>query len=214
MVRVDFHTHSTASPDGGLTLEQYRRMLNSGGLDVIAITDHNSIDFAFKAHRELGDKIIVGEEIATSAGELIGLYLSQTVPPGQTPARTAEAIHDQGGLVYVPHPLESVRQGLPLKALDNLVSAVDIVETHNGRALLQDRSKQAAAWARAHDKPQASGSDAHGWHGWGRTYAELAEAPTEQTLVSLLGGAGHGRGKVGVRGVLYPKLNRLRHKLS
>lgn len=77
MFKIDLHTHSTSSPDGGITAHQYEEALSTGVLDCVAITDHNRIDFAEKLERSFGDKIIVGEEIMTSGGEIIGLYLKR-----------------------------------------------------------------------------------------------------------------------------------------
>ena len=108
MFRIDLHTHSLGSPDGAITTNQYRKVLLSGRLDYIAITDHDDTNFAKSVKKALGaelsDRIIVGQEITTKAGELIGLFLTQTVPAGLTLRETAKAIHQQGGLVYVPHP--------------------------------------------------------------------------------------------------------------
>src|SRR5580765_8441960 len=97
MFRVDLHTHSVASPDGGISADQYAHALSTGLLDVIAITDHNQIDFALN-------------------------------------------LKDQGGLVYIPHPFETVRKGLHPATLEELIDYVDVVEICNGRVLLQNRS--------------------------------------------------------------------------
>jgi predicted metal-dependent phosphoesterase TrpH len=210
--KVDFHTHSTASPDGSLTLAQYGRMITTGNLNVIAITDHNTITAAQKIQRELGQTIIVGEEIATREGEIIGLYLDEVVPARLSAAETVKAIKKQGGLVYVPHPFETVRKGMTLEVLDAIAKDVDIIEVHNGRAVFQNYSKQALVWAKKHDVVAAAASDAHGRIGWGKTYTILAEAPTRQTLLPLLREASFQRGFPGVRGVMYPKFNRLRKK--
>ncbi len=88
MLNVDLHTHSVASPDGGITLKQYRHILEIGILDCIAITDHNQIDFATHARQKLGERIIIGEEIMTTLGEIIGLFLEQPVRAGMTPEDT------------------------------------------------------------------------------------------------------------------------------
>jgi Predicted metal-dependent phosphoesterases (PHP family) len=74
MYKVDLHTHSIASPDGSLNEDNYRKMLETGRLDCIAVTDHNTIAFAKELHANLGDRIIVGEEITTLDGEIIGLF--------------------------------------------------------------------------------------------------------------------------------------------
>lgn len=212
-MKVDLHTHSTASPDGSLTEEQYAKMLETGELDHIAVTDHNTIDFAKSLRDKLGEQIIVGEEIMTTEGDLIGLYLKEVVPSGLSAAETAAQIKAQGGLVYVPHPFETVRKGISLETLDFIAKQVDIVETANGRAVFQNKSKEAAKWAADHKLPCAASSDAHGFSGWGKTYSIVPSAPTAATLPKLLAGATYEVGSPGVRGVLYPKLNRLIKRL-
>lgn len=212
MVKVDLHTHSIASPDGSLDEADYRRMLESGRLDYIAVTDHNKISFAQELQKKLGERIIVGEEITTLEGEIIGLYLHHAVKAGMTAADTAKAIKQQGGLVYVPHPFETVRKGLKTKALDAIAEYVDVVETRNGRAVFQNKSQQAAAWAAGHALPGAASSDAHGRHGWGKTYSVIPSAPTRETLAKLLSKAELKVGSPGLRAVLYPKLNRIRRR--
>jgi predicted metal-dependent phosphoesterase TrpH len=74
MYKIDLHTHSSASSDGGITADQYSKIISQNILDYVAITDHNKVSFAMKLSEELGDKIIVGEEIMTSEGEIIGLF--------------------------------------------------------------------------------------------------------------------------------------------
>ncbi|HSX31536.1 MAG TPA: PHP domain-containing protein [Candidatus Saccharimonadales bacterium] len=212
MYKLDLHTHSVASPDGGLSSADYRRMLESGSLDFIAVTDHDRVDFAQKLQAELGDCIIVGEEITTNAGEIIGLYLKTTVPGGLPPLETTQQIHAQGGLVYVPHPFETVRKGLSLASLDAIATEVDIVETFNGRTF-QNGGHKAARWAADHHIPGAASSDAHGQAGWGRTYAAISEKPTRENLAITLNSAKSSHQGVGLRGRLYPKLNRLQRRL-
>jgi len=209
MPRVDLHTHSIASPDGGLTLQDYRSMLESGRLDAVAITDHNRIDFALNARAEIGNAIIVGEEITAREGEIVGLYLNEPVPAGLSALETAELIRGQGGLVYIPHPFETARKGLLKTTLDEIAAYIDIVETHNGRTL-QNRGRQAGEWATAHKLPGASSSDAHGQRGWGNTASELEQLPTRETLAALLDGATLNTASTGFVGRLYPKLNRVR----
>lgn len=210
MYKVDFHTHSVASPDGALAPKHYQRALERGRLDCIAVTDHNTIAMAKQLHAELGDRIIIGEEITTNEGEIIGLYLTEAIPAKLSPAETIRRIKKQGGLVYVPHPFETVRKGIGIETLQSIAKDIDIIEVHNGRAVFQNRSPQAVAWASEHKVPGAASSDAHGIAGWVRTYTMLAAMPTRQNLTKLLTAASYQRGFPGVRGMLYPKFNRLR----
>lgn len=213
MVKLDLHTHSTASYDGGVSAQQYRDVLESGVLDCVAITDHNQIDFALDLHKELGNKVIVGEEIMTSAGEIIGLFLTKPVEPGLTPLQTVKKIKQQKGLVYIPHPFETVRKGMTAGEMDKIAKHIDIVEVINGRTFLQNRGPDALLWARMNHNPGAAGSDAHGLRGLGSTYSNVDKMPTRTTLPGLLKNVRYTYTRPKPRALLYPKYHRLRKKV-
>lgn len=213
MFKVDLHTHSTASPDGGISAEQYQKALNTNLLDVIAVTDHNQIDFAVGLQHQLGDRIIVGEEIMTTVGEVIGLYLTERVRPGLSPLETVKQIKEQGGLVYVPHPFESFRHGLHPAVLEELIDYLDIVEICNGRAFLQNRSAQTVIWAKLNRIIGAASSDAHGLRGLGKTYTNVKELPKPGELMKVIARGTPVTERPGVRALLYPKYHRLRKKI-
>lgn len=214
MYKVDLHTHSSASPDGGITAEQYKKVLDGGILDAIAVTDHNTIAFAQQLHTELGDRIIVGEEIMTTQGEIIGLFLTSLVPAGLNPLETVKHIKDQGGIVYIPHPFETIRKGMGAQSLESIADYVDIVEVCNGRAFLQNRSSTAVVWARLNNIDAAASSDAHGQKGLGKTYSDLPEMPTKETLLTVLDRAVLRTGHPSIPALLYPKYHRLRKRLK
>lgn len=214
MFRVDFHTHSIASSDGGLSPAQYHRLIDKGTLDCIAITDHNRIDFATKLRQELGDRIIVGEEIMTTSGEIIGLFLEQAIQPGLEPLETVRQIKDQGGIVYIPHPFETVRKGLHPAVLEEIADFVDVIEVCNGRAFAQNRSAQAVVWTKLNHKLSAASSDAHGIHGIGRTYTQMAAVPTRDNVLALLTTATPITKRPTMRALLYPKYHRLKRKMK
>jgi predicted metal-dependent phosphoesterase TrpH len=214
MLKIDLHTHSNSSPDGGITPEEYAEALEKGHLDYIAVTDHNTIEMASHLHGVHGSAIIIGEEISCQEGELIGLFLKQAIKPGHSALTAAEEIARQGGLVYVPHPLETVRQGLPMETLETIAKLVDIVEVHNGRAVFQNRGPQAHTWARLHNKPVAASSDAHGYKGLGTTYSVISGPPNGQNLPDLLLKAHYIVKRPPLRSLFYPKYHRARKKLG
>jgi predicted metal-dependent phosphoesterase TrpH len=214
MFKVDLHTHSVVSPDGSITADQYHRAIGSNLLDVIAITDHNRIDFAQELAHKMGDIIIVGEEIMSTAGEIIGLFLKKVVEPGLTPQETIKQIKDQGGLVYIPHPFETVRKGLHPSTLSEIIDYIDVIEICNGRAFFQNKSQQAVVWARINGKRGAASSDAHGFRGLGTTYMSFPEKPTRDNFLELLSAGVPMTSRPSVRALLYPKLNRLRKKVG
>jgi predicted metal-dependent phosphoesterase TrpH len=215
VIRIDLHTHSEASPDGGITPEQYAKLLESETLDVIAITDHDRVDFALGMQKALGHEyIIVGEEITTSDGEIIGLYLSSKVEPGMSAEDTADAIHAQNGLVYIPHPFEKIRKGLQAETLQNIMHKVDIIETINGRAFTKKHNAKSYTWATKHQKVSSASSDAHGVKGVGRTYTMIPNRPTRNTLLAELQNATLAHSRPPLRSYFYPKINRLRQKIT
>lgn len=214
MIRIDLHTHSSASPDGGITAENYRNMLESGGLHYVAITDHNRIDFAVKLQEEMGERVIVGEEIKTDAGEIIGLYLKEVVPSHLSLQETVARIKTQGGIVYIPHPFEKIRSGVSEKNLEEITGDIDIIESVNGRAFTENHTKHVQEFAAAHGIAPCASSDAHGMYGWGNTFTSIAEAPTSDSLPKLLLSSAITYRKPSLRVLLYPKYNRARKLFS
>jgi predicted metal-dependent phosphoesterase TrpH len=210
MIRIDLHTHSEASLDGGITPEQYAEILRNETLDVIAITDHDRIDFATGMQKALGSEfIIVGEEISTTEGDIIGLYLSEVIKPGMTAKETVDAIHAQNGLVYIPHPFEKLRKGIQPETLQRIIEEVDIIETNNGRALAKKYSISAQTWSVKNKVSGAASSDAHGKAGIGHTYTAIEKRPTRQSLAFELANATFVHKRPPLRSLLYPKYYRL-----
>lgn len=214
MFKLDLHTHSEASPDGGITAQQYAHALSSGMLDMIAITDHNSISYATEVQSQLGDKIIVGEEIMTADGEIVGLYLKEAIEPGLSAQETCRRIKAQRGLVYIPHPFETVRRGLHPAKLEEIHKLVDIIEVCNGRAVRQNHGSKAVVWSKLNRIAGAASSDAHGIRGLGRTYTRCKSLPTKSTLVDQVAAATLMTDRPTLRALLYPKYHRARKKLG
>lgn len=212
MFKIDLHTHSIASPDGGLTEKYYESALNKKVLDAAAITDHNTIEFAVEMNKKLGSRIIVGEEIMTESGEVIGLYLKKHVPAGLPLSETVDRIKSQGGLVYIPHPFEKVRSGIAKAELEKHLDQIDIIEVINGRAFVGNKAVEASIFAEDNGLPGAASSDAHGSSGWGRTYTAVSAMPTRENLAELVSAGTKTYKRPGLRMVLYPKYNRFRRK--
>jgi len=165
---LDLHCHSSASFDSVASPERLMAKAHRIGLTHLAITDHERIDGALRARDRApeGLTIIVGEEVRSADGDMIGLYLERAVPPGLSAAETAAAIHEQGGLVGLPHPFDRFRSSGGSQAadqqrtLDALVAAVDYIEIHNARAY-RDANPLAAAFAETRGLPGTASSDAH-----------------------------------------------------
>ncbi len=214
MIKIDLHTHSINSPDGSITAEQYTQILNNNKLDCIAITDHNSIDFALKLQEQLGSqKIIVGEEINTKQGEIIGLFLNSLVKPDQEIEDAINDIKSQGGIVYVPHPFETFRSGVSREVLDKIEDKIDIVESANGRAFFQNLGPEVHSWAHIRRIPSLASSDAHRVQAITKTYSVFNDYPTAQNIVELSKTARKFYGQPSLLDILAPKLNRIKKTL-
>lgn len=214
MCKVDLHTHSIASPDGSIRLDDYKKILDNQILDLVAITDHNRIDFALTAQKEIGsNKIIVGEEIETNEGEIIGLFLTELIKPQQTPEATIAEIKRQGGIVYIPHPFETVRKGINKQTLSRIKDDVDIVEIANGRAFFQNFGPEAHTWAHLNNFASCASSDAHRAKAISKTYTIFNELPNKNNLMELCKSARKHYSPPKMLDILAPKLNRLRKAL-
>jgi len=190
-VRVDCHLHTVASGDAVLTLEQLAERAQREGLDAVCITDHNITSAAVQAAgRDLGVRIIVGEEIRTPAGEVIGLFLTSRIPYVLPLDEVIGLIRAQGGLVYVPHPYDQIRASLG-QALPRLCAAgaVDIIEVFNAKIADQQLNTRAADVARRFDVPGGAGSDAHDAPGVGAAYLEMPDFDGPASFLTALADA-------------------------
>jgi predicted metal-dependent phosphoesterase TrpH len=131
MLRVDLHLHSNFSHDGQSTLEALIERSLECGLDRIALTDHNTVEGALDLARMAPGLTIVGEEVKTREGEVIGLFITEHLPPYLMPEEVMDLIHDMGGLSYLPHPLDRRRSNFRPERVVALADRIDIIETYN-----------------------------------------------------------------------------------
>jgi predicted metal-dependent phosphoesterase TrpH len=193
--RADLHIHTLASDGTSSVPEILAHVAAARQLDVIAITDHERIDAAVAARHMAQDlglpvQVVVGEEITTRGGHLLGLFLERPVPALKSLRWSIEAIHDQGGLAIPAHPLVPYplcAQGPILRRLlagDNPAARPDTIETFNPTALGRYRHQAVVDFAERHGLAQLGNSDAHvadaigsGWSSFpGRTPEELRVA--------------------------------------
>lgn len=139
------------------------------GLTHLAITDHDRIDGALEALEGAATEapdltVIVGQEIRTTAGDLIGVFLREVVEVGLSPAEAISAVHEQGGLVGIAHPFDRFRGSVgrgDTSALESVAAQVDWIEVWNARLLVGDGNERAAELARRIGRPGVAVSDAH-----------------------------------------------------
>jgi predicted metal-dependent phosphoesterase TrpH len=135
-------------------------------------------------------KVIVGEEVSTTSGHVIGLFLKQPIRAGLSVKETIYRIRDQSGLVYLPHPFDRVRSThLSSRDLEEVAKEVDMVEVFNSRNLFDKANRQALDYAQANGRLQTAGSDAHIPSEVGRSYVEMSDfADAREFLASLQSG--------------------------
>ncbi|MCC6629512.1 MAG: PHP domain-containing protein [Chloroflexi bacterium] len=176
-MKIDTHLHTSYSKDCAVAPETVVATAMRRGLDALIVTDHNEVAGAYAVKAIAPFPVVIAEEIKTSEGEIIGLFIQERIARGLPPAVTARQVRDQGGLVCVPHPFDRLRGSrLAAPALDDLVAAglVDIIEVFNSRTTLPADNARALAYARQHDLPTCAGSDAHSVMEYGMACTELA----------------------------------------
>ena len=168
MARIDLHLHTEYSKDSMSRLADVAARARLAGLTHLAVTDHNT--------RRMQDvstlPVIVGEEIMTAEGELVGLFLKEPVPPGMSASDTVRAIRQQGGLVYLPHPRDPYRRGLGDAGLAQVRDDVDIIEVFNSRCVRPSSNAEALALAESMGAARSAASDAHTLREIGRSFVE------------------------------------------
>ncbi len=155
--KFDFHVHSKYSYDSISFLKKILKTAKKKGLSGIAITDHETIQGAiklFKINKDKNFKIIIGSEIKTECGDVIGLFLKKEIKSREC-FEVIKEIKLQGGIVVLPHPFKKTS-----KLTQELLSKVDVIEVFNSR-LNKEQNQKAQKLAQEMRKPGISGSDAH-----------------------------------------------------
>jgi predicted metal-dependent phosphoesterase TrpH len=168
---ADFHIHTRFSRDSRLGEVDFIARAIERGLTHVAITNHNNVEGAIAVRDKVAEMgltqrltVILGEEVSTSDGEVVGLFLRTTIPRGLSADETADEIHRQGGLVSIPHPFDPFRNAhireAPLTALAE-AGKIDMVEVYNCRVTLQRHNQAAAEFAARYGIPGIAASDTH-----------------------------------------------------
>jgi predicted metal-dependent phosphoesterase TrpH len=162
-LKTIFHVHTDYSADSDMPLETLLAEARARGVGCLTITDHDTISGARAAAAMAGPdlQIIIGEEITTNQGHLIGLFLREHIEPYQTARRTAELIHRQGGVVVVPHPFNRLFDCSLREAVYDMIDLADAIEVSNAQNCLPWANRQALALATRFKLPMMVGVDAH-----------------------------------------------------
>jgi predicted metal-dependent phosphoesterase TrpH len=162
MLRVEFHSHTVYSKDSLTRPERLLAACRRRRIDRIVVTDHNGIAGALHCRRLDPERVIVGEEIMTQAGELLVAFVKEEVPAGLPPLEAIERLRDQGAFISVSHPFDRWRHGhWQLPDLLEIAPLVDAIEVFNARCMLPGFNRSAQEFARTHHLAGTVGSDAH-----------------------------------------------------
>lgn len=185
MIQVEFHCHSSGSPDSLVNAEKLIDSARQAGLDRIFITDHNAIQEALRAQSLAPDLILIGEEVMTTQGELLAYLIKDLVKPKMSPMETILAIKEQGGVVSVSHPFDP-RRGWKLENLEKIYAEIDALEVFNARNFRPEYNELALQAAIEQKLLFTAGSDAHTRLEIGRTRIHMPEFNDRESMLAAL----------------------------
>jgi len=162
MIKVWFHLHSEYSSDSCLKLKKILELAEKNNIKAVILTDHNNLVPQDEIAKIKRIRVILGEEVKTADGEIIGVFLKQKIEPNLSIEETIKKIKEQNGIVIVPHPFDRFRREVIKKeALFRVIEQIEVVEIFNARNLLNSDNKKAKEFAEKYNKVAIVGSDAH-----------------------------------------------------
>ena len=165
MLKMDSHIHSEYSPDSHSKIDDILDVARSRNVDIIAISDHNTVDGTSEVLRKTRNTDILAIpsiEISSSHGHILGFGGEENIPRDLSPEDTIDRIHDLGGLAIIPHPYCFYRHGLLCKSEYNDLK-IDAIETKNARFIVGYCNNKAKKLAEKENMPTLGASDAHYW---------------------------------------------------
>ncbi|HLX32444.1 MAG TPA: glycosyltransferase [Gaiellaceae bacterium] len=189
-ILADLHLHTSWSHDCSIEVDELLEHAEAQGLGAIAVTDHNVFGGALEAVEKARGRrltVIPGEEVKTAdQGEVIGLFLREEIPRGMSFGDTVEAIREQGGLVYLPHPFDRMHAIPEPATLHRHLAEIDVLEVYNARLLFEAYNEEALRFARKYNLTPGAGSDAHVLAGIGTGVVRMPRfSGPEEFLISL-----------------------------
>ena len=162
MLCTEFHCHTVYSKDSLTPPLKLVETCRRKGIDRVMVTDHNTITGAKIAQTLDPNRVIIGEEIMTTKGEILAVFVTDEIPPMLTPQETIKRLREQGAFISVSHPFDEWRRGGWKEAdLLEITPRVDAIEIFNSRCMLPSFNQRALEFAQRHNLAGTVGSDAH-----------------------------------------------------
>jgi predicted metal-dependent phosphoesterase TrpH len=176
LLKADLHIHTQYSKDCSTPLDKLVARCLEVGINCIAVCDHGTTEGAIKLKAMAPFIVIIAEEILTPNGEIMGMFLQETIPSGLSVAKTISRIRAQDGLVCIPHPGDRFRpSALDSDTIEEIADQIDVIEVFNARTLPLLGQNEAKAFAQKYGLKQSAGSDAHTLSEVGHAYVEMPE---------------------------------------
>jgi predicted metal-dependent phosphoesterase TrpH len=189
--------HTTSSDGWPTPHELVDHAARRASLNVIAVTDHDTIEGALRAREHAAKRarlhVIVGEEVSSRDGHIVALFLERRIRPGMTAAATVHAIHDQGGLAMAPHPFwrtqKRTRTG-PVHGVGWLAAELDFdaIEVENGTPGFYVFNQLAHRLNLGLGAAEVGSSDAHILDAVGRAFTEFPGRTPEALRLAIESG--------------------------
>lgn len=187
MLRVEFHCHTIASKDSLTRPRDLVETCRRKGIDRVVVTDHNTIAGARAARALDPERVVVGEEILTTRGEILAAFVTEEIPAGLTPHETIRRLKEQGAFISVSHPFDRFREGgWREEDLLEILPLVDAIEVYNSRCMLPQFNREARRFAEKHALAGTVGSDAHAAFELGRSVLRLAQFEGPQGMRAVI----------------------------
>ena len=176
MLKADLHIHTQYSIDCDISLDMLIERCLKLEINCVAIADHGTVEGALVFREKAPFRVIVAEEILTPDGEIMGMFLEETIPSGISTEEAIKHIRKQNGLVCIPHPLDRLRpSAIKMDVLEKIADTVDIIEFFNARTILFKNQSRIKSFSTKHNIELSAGSDAHTLAEVGNAYLEIPE---------------------------------------
>jgi predicted metal-dependent phosphoesterase TrpH len=190
MISLEFHCHTYASKDSLTRPVDLIAAARRKRIDRVVVTDHNSIAGAREAQAIDPERIIVGEEIMTTNGEILAAFVREEIPAGLSPRETILRLREHGAFISVSHPFDEWRSGgWKENDLLEILPLVDAIEVYNSRCMLPRFNRQAREFAEKHNIAGTVGSDAHAAFELGRALLFVDQFEGAEGLRKVIRGA-------------------------